>query len=203
MTENIKWQIFVAPIITSLFYYITFYYIAFLYTWDDVILYKLFNPIYVHLFECNIQQYFLLCIVLLNEYTIYYFCRRTKSERQFKYFASILESTFIFKMTSYRKNSLVIDFSVIPVRPKLDIVRNFVFTKIGLDLKNMRNIQTCITKPYVIIEAETAAMAEELIEQHNMKHTLEHEDKHYAIPLYTPEKVIEVKIFHLTCQTTL
>ncbi|XP_029726170.1 uncharacterized protein LOC115265394 [Aedes albopictus] len=100
-------------------------------------------------------------------------------------------------MSGFRKNSFVIDLSVMPVRPKLSVVQDFVFSKMTLDMNLVKNLQTSISKSQVIIEVDSAASAEQIIAQHNLKHSLEHDNQLYPIPVHSVDNAIEVKVYDL------
>lgn len=100
-------------------------------------------------------------------------------------------------MAGFRKNSIVIDFSVMPVRPKLNVVQEFLFKQMSLDMSLVKNLQTSITKSHVIIELDSAATAENVVMLHNMKHTLEHDKQLYHIPVHPTDNAIEVKVYDL------
>lgn len=103
-------------------------------------------------------------------------------------------------MAAYYKNSLVIDFTVVPARPKLDRVREFVFDQMGIEMSRIKNVQTRIIKAHVVIEVESAELAEELVATHNLQHSVVHEGKQYHIPVYTADNIKEIKVFDLPCQ---
>lgn len=100
-------------------------------------------------------------------------------------------------MASYRRNSVILDFHVMPARPKAEQVKDFLLKEMKIDMSKTKNIQFCISKSQVIIEVESAALAEELIAQHNGKHSMEHENKTYKIPVRSIDNAIEVKVHDL------
>lgn len=100
-------------------------------------------------------------------------------------------------MAGYRRNSVILDFHAMPVRPKAEQVKDFLLKKMKIDMGKTKNIQFCISKSQVIIEVESAALAEELIEQHNEQHSVEHDNKQYKIPVRSIDNAIEVKVHDL------
>lgn len=64
-------------------------------------------------------------------------------------------------------------------------------------MNNIKNVQTLLTRAQVIIEVESAELVEQLVSQHNLKHTIEHENKEYNIPLFPADNAIEVKVSDL------
>lgn len=101
-------------------------------------------------------------------------------------------------MTKYRKNSFVIDLSVLPARPKLDTVGDLVFKQMSLNISEVKNLQTLFTKAQVIIETVSETRAEEIVDVHNLKHSLDHDGKKYQIPIFTYENTKEVRIQDLS-----
>ncbi|KAL1378684.1 hypothetical protein pipiens_015421 [Culex pipiens pipiens] len=75
-------------------------------------------------------------------------------------------------MSGYRKNAVVIDFGVVPTRPKIDKVRDFVFQQMCLDISKIKSLQTKMTNGQVIIETDSAELAEQLISEHHLKHKI-------------------------------
>lgn len=55
-------------------------------------------------------------------------------------------------------------------------------------------IQPSMSKARVIIELKSQAYVEELVAEHSLKHTVELNDKQYAIPLVPYDNAIEVKV---------
>lgn len=58
-------------------------------------------------------------------------------------------------------------------------------------------IQPSMTKARVIIELKSQAYVEELVAEHSSKHTVEHNNKQYAIPLVPYDNAVEVKVADL------
>lgn len=100
-------------------------------------------------------------------------------------------------MDDYRKDSLYLDFSGMPVRPKLDKVFELISKKINLDMTKVNCIQPSMSKARVIIELKSQSYVEELVADHSSKHTVEYNNKHYAIPLIPYENAIEVRVSDL------
>lgn len=100
-------------------------------------------------------------------------------------------------MDDYRKDSLYLDFSGMPVRPKLDTVYELISKKINLDMTKVNCIQPSMTKARVIIELKAQSYVEELVAEHSSKHTVEHNNKHYAIPLVPYDNTVEVRVSDL------
>lgn len=103
----------------------------------------------------------------------------------------------IERMDDYRKDSLYLDFSVMPVRPKLDKVYELISQGIKLDMTKINCIQPSMSKARVIIECKSQTYVEELVAEHSSKHNIEHNNKQYAIPLVPYDNAIEVRVADL------
>lgn len=100
-------------------------------------------------------------------------------------------------MDDYRKDSVYLDFSGMPIRPKLEKVHELISKKIQLDMSKVNCIQPSMTKARVIIELKSQAYVEELVSEHSSKHTVEQNNKEYAIPIAPYDNAIEVRIADL------
>lgn len=100
-------------------------------------------------------------------------------------------------MDDYRKDSVYIDFSGMPVRPKLEKVFEYISKKIQLDMTKVSCIQPSMTKARVIIELKSQSYVEELVAEHSLKHTVELNNKEYAIPIVPYDNAIEVRVADL------
>lgn len=66
-----------------------------------------------------------------------------------------------------------------------------------VDMEMIENLQASITKAQVFVEVESVKLAEEIVAKHNLKHTIELEQMEYAIPLFTADNAVEVKVHDL------
>ncbi|XP_062704903.1 uncharacterized protein LOC134287254 [Aedes albopictus] len=103
-------------------------------------------------------------------------------------------------MSTHRKNTLVVDFSVLPRRPVLDQIEEFLKDDLKLDLTDVKNIQIHNIKNCVYIEMNDAGVAPRLQKQHHLKHYYIHEGKTYYIPVYVDGPTTTVKIHDLSPQ---
>ncbi|KXJ78754.1 hypothetical protein RP20_CCG003179 [Aedes albopictus] len=97
-------------------------------------------------------------------------------------------------MNDHRKDSLYLDFSTMPARPKLETVYALLTTKINLDMTKVNCIQPSMSKARVIIELKSQAYVEELVAEHSLKHFVEHNNQQYPVPLVPFDNAIEVKV---------
>lgn len=107
------------------------------------------------------------------------------------------EDLGLSNMDDYRKDSVYLDFSGIPIRPKLDKVHELISKKIQLDMAKVNCIQPSMTKARVIIELKSQAYVEQLVADHSLKHTVELNNKEYAIPIIPYDNAVEVRIADL------
>lgn len=103
-------------------------------------------------------------------------------------------------MSGYRKNAVVIDFGVVPTRPKIDKVRDFVFQQMCIDITKIKSLQTKMTNGQVIIETDSAELTEQLISEHHLKHRFTIDGKSYLIPVQSIDDTREVRIYDLPPQ---
>ncbi|EDS30091.1 conserved hypothetical protein [Culex quinquefasciatus] len=100
-------------------------------------------------------------------------------------------------MKTFRQNSLVFDFNVMPVVPELGTIQIFLQQQIKLDLSSVRNLQVNVSRNQVIIETTTPDQAFAIARDHNSKHFIVHAKKRFLIPIYVEDGAIEVKVHDL------
>lgn len=98
-------------------------------------------------------------------------------------------------MSAKRKNTLVIDFSVLPVRPNVENIAIFLGDKLDLDLGSVKSLQIHTIRNCVLIEMHTIEAAEGIADQHNLKHFIEEEN--IKIPMYVEDTSTNVRIHDL------
>lgn len=101
-------------------------------------------------------------------------------------------------MTRYRKNSFIVDFSVLPKRPTIEQVSEFLFKQLELDMSKVKNLQPSISKSQVIIEMERAELVEQIVADHDQQHRLQLDDTTVAlIPIRLVGDAVEVRVHDL------
>lgn len=103
-----------------------------------------------------------------------------------------------FTMANVRKNILVVDFSVLPVRPDAANIEKFLCEKIKLQLKDVAMIQFHTIRNCVLIELSDADLAKKYHDAHNMRHVVAHEGKSFKIPVYVDDDAVTVRIHDLS-----
>lgn len=100
-------------------------------------------------------------------------------------------------MGTRRRNTVVVDVSIMPVRPKPAVVKRFLEEKIQLDMMQVKSIQLHNVRNNTLIEMYNAEAADLLAEEHNLKHSFEHNNKLYRIPVYVDDGATNVKVHDL------
>ncbi|XP_052565904.1 uncharacterized protein LOC128093383 [Culex pipiens pallens] len=100
-------------------------------------------------------------------------------------------------MSKYRRNAVVLDFNVMPVRPDIETVSKFIAKGLTLDLKRTKNLQFNNSRNHVIIELGSPEEASELADQHNLKHNLRWSGRNFAIPIFVEDNAIQVRVHDL------
>lgn len=95
------------------------------------------------------------------------------------------------KMTSTER-TFVINFRVIPAKVKYQDISDFIQHKLGFEFTQIRHLQ--ITNGRVFVGTDSPQIAEDVVQEHNMKHQLEHEGKAYTIPISMEDGSIEVRV---------
>lgn len=103
-------------------------------------------------------------------------------------------------MSSYRKNFLVVDFSVLPKRPPTDQVEEFLRDFVKLDMADVRNLQLHTLRNCVYIEMHNAGLPPRLAKQHHLRYWLEHNGAVYHIPIYVDGPTTTIRIHDLSPQ---
>lgn len=97
-------------------------------------------------------------------------------------------------MGTARKNTVVMDFSVLPVRPKPETIEKFLTRSIKLDMSSIKNLQIHNIRNAALIEMRCQQDAENLSASHNLQHTIEANNKKILIPIYMEDSAVNVRI---------
>lgn len=83
-------------------------------------------------------------------------------------------------------------------RPTIEQVSDFLFKQLSLDMSKVKNLQPCISKSQVIIEMESAELAEQIAADHDQKHSLQLDDgTKVLIPIRLEGDTLEVRVHDL------
>lgn len=130
------------------------------------------------------------------------------SDHQLTAFALSLRTCLLFalvlrtfcsggKMNCVRKNTLVVDFSVLPVRPDVAKVEQFLENAIKLNLADVKCIQLHNTRNCVYIQMKDHDTALQYENTHNIKRVFMCNDKPFKIPVYVDSEAVTVRVCDL------
>ncbi|XP_052563027.1 MAP kinase phosphatase with leucine-rich repeats protein 3-like [Culex pipiens pallens] len=100
-------------------------------------------------------------------------------------------------MSKYRRNAVVIDFNVMPVRPDIETVTKFISKDLKLDQQRVKNLQLNNSRNHVIIELGSPEEASDLVDQHNLKHKVGCRGQTFRIPIFVEDNATQVRIHDL------
>lgn len=103
-------------------------------------------------------------------------------------------------MDTLTERSFVLNFRALPGKLKYADVFDFIANKLNFDLSRIKHLQISNGKVYV--GTESAQIAQDMVQEHNMKHEYVHEGKTYNIPLEMEDGTIEVRVHDLRPRTT-
>lgn len=100
-------------------------------------------------------------------------------------------------MYSVRKNTLVVDFNVLPVRPDVGRVHHFLENEIKLNIADVNSIQLHHTRNCVYIEMKDRDIALRYEKAHNIQRSFIYNDKPFKIPVYVDSEAVTVRVCDL------
>lgn len=100
-------------------------------------------------------------------------------------------------MSGARKNTLVVDFSVLPARPEIGKVQCFLENEIKLQYADIKNIQLHHVRHCVFIEMKSHDIAARYHAEHNCKRTMLCGDATFRIPVYVDCEAVTVRVHDL------
>lgn len=100
-------------------------------------------------------------------------------------------------MSIVRKNTLVIDLSVLPARPDAGQVHQFLENEIKLQLSDVRSIQLHNSRKCVYIEMVDHDTAVRYQKAHNIRRIFVFNNKRFKIPVYVDSEAVTVRIHDL------
>lgn len=100
-------------------------------------------------------------------------------------------------MDTIRKNTVVVDFSVLPTRPNAAEVHKFLVHQIQLDIATVKNLQLHNIRHQALIELHHLETAEGLATAHNLKHSVQVGNKKFLIPVFLEDTAINVRVHDL------
>ncbi|XP_062699302.1 uncharacterized protein LOC115259808 [Aedes albopictus] len=100
-------------------------------------------------------------------------------------------------MSGFRKNTLIVDFSVVPGRPDVRKVEHFLESELQLNLSDVKSIQLHNTRNCVYIEMVNHDTALRYEKAHNIKRAFVWKDKPFKIPVYVDSEAVTVRVHDL------
>jgi hypothetical protein len=100
-------------------------------------------------------------------------------------------------MALLRPNTFVMDFGIVPGRPKKEEIHRFIYEKLELSQNDVKSLQISYYKRLVFIETTNLDKAVELVETKNLKQSIASDNIEYPIKLYMEDCAINVKIHDL------
>lgn len=94
----------------------------------------------------------------------------------------------------------MVDFSVLPKRPDVDQVEEFLRDFVKLDMADVRNVQLHNLQNRVYIEMNDAGVAPRLFKQHHLQHCIVYKGVTYHIPIYVDGPLTTLRIHDLPPQ---
>lgn len=98
-------------------------------------------------------------------------------------------------MSSSVDRTFVINFRVVPTKVKYSDISSFITTKLGFDLTQIKHLQ--VSNGRVFVGTDSPQLAQDVVQEHNLKHQVEYEGKLYTIPLSMEDGSVEVRIHDL------
>uniref|UniRef100_T1DIC9 Putative l1 ele2 orf1-h 1e-20-j 4 n=1 Tax=Psorophora albipes TaxID=869069 RepID=T1DIC9_9DIPT len=100
-------------------------------------------------------------------------------------------------MSDLRKNTLVVDFSVLPSRPDPSEVEEFVMKQVQLKMSDVKVLQFHNIRHCVLIDMVDKETAYRYQKEHNSKHYMVSNKKKFAIPVYVEDGCVFVRVHDL------
>lgn len=100
-------------------------------------------------------------------------------------------------MCGVRKNTIVIDFSVLPARPEIGKIQTFLDNVIKVQYEDVISIQLHHARNCVYVEMKSYEIALRYQSEHNWKRTMVCVDKEFRIPIYVDCEAVTVRVHDL------
>lgn len=101
-------------------------------------------------------------------------------------------------MANVRKNTLVVDFGVLPVRPEMAKIEQFLYENIKLQLNDVASIQLHSIRNCVLVELISAELALKYQNGNNLKHIIVLGGRGFKIPVHVDDAAVTVRIHDLS-----
>lgn len=92
-------------------------------------------------------------------------------------------------------STFVVNFRILPTRPKIADISDFLTKKLGFELSQLKHLQ--IIDSRVFVGTDSPQMAQDIVQEHNLKHQLQQDGKSYYIPLSMEDGAVEVRMHEI------
>ncbi|KAL9705541.1 hypothetical protein quinque_009059 [Culex quinquefasciatus] len=99
---------------------------------------------------------------------------------------------------SRRENTFRVDYSNMPKKPSFEDVHNFIGNELGLKPDEVTRLQCSRTHGCAFVKVIDNDLAQQIVDQHDGKHAIEHEGKSYPIRIAMEDGAVDVKLFDLS-----
>lgn len=97
-------------------------------------------------------------------------------------------------MCAARENVLVVDVSVLPVRPDVGTVKEFLETQLKINYADVKGIQLHHTRNCILIEMVDKKVASRYQLEHNCKRKIVAANQEFKIPVYVDGDAVTVRV---------
>lgn len=97
-----------------------------------------------------------------------------------------------------RENTFRVDYSNVPKKPSFEDVHNFIGNELGLKHGEVTRLQCSRTHGCAFVKVIDNDLAQQIVDQHDGKHVIEHEGKSYLIRIAMEDGAVDVKLFDLS-----
>lgn len=92
-------------------------------------------------------------------------------------------------------STFVVNFRVLPNRPKTGDISDFLTQKLGFDLSKLKHLQ--IIDSRVFVGTDSPREAQDIVQEHNLKHEVQQDGKTFRIPLSMEDGAVEVRLHEI------
>lgn len=92
-------------------------------------------------------------------------------------------------------STFVVNFRVLPTKPKCTDISDFLTKKLGFELSQLKHLQ--IIDSRVFVGTDSPQKAQDIVQEHNLKHQLQQDGKSYNIPLSMEDGAVEVRMHEI------
>ncbi|XP_058817206.1 uncharacterized protein LOC131680512 [Topomyia yanbarensis] len=103
-------------------------------------------------------------------------------------------------MASSVDKTFVINFKVVPTKLNFPAIAEFITKNLAIEATQLQHLQ--VSNGRVFVGTDSAQTAQDIVQEHNLKHQVEHDGKSYSIPLSMEDGSVEVRVHDLRPSTS-